>query len=402
MSAIPDPGATPAANGESGAMEPAWVNSLADLMLEDREDRGETGEGALRRARRYARFLEYVTRGSPRYHAHDPMTCREEPAIRQWPANLSFHLGQASVFVAGQGKGKTNAVSFLIGKALAHRPDWDVYTNVPYPWDPRAPLAGVVPAPPHLHHVDDMVGLMRGIATTILAGRKPAVAIDETDQSVTSHEWSTDRAESWTRFLFVERHFRVRGPLLVYHYFESVPLPLRRSGDLRGSYFRVVVRGGERRLARVEDTSQWWVVGESVLPFLTLGWGGFDINVDMADLEKRLAGGHRQVAQSVLAYLDELEATRAEEAELTEAEARLAHAESVEAMHRGRAERNEAHEDRLEEIVRAFVEDPKLTIRAAAERFHSSHSTLVDLKAVARRRLERATESVLHVTGYGP
>ncbi|MGI0156768.1 MAG: hypothetical protein ACREDE_11645, partial [Thermoplasmata archaeon] len=136
---------------------PDWVRPLADLMLEDREDKGETPEGALRRAERYARLLEYVTPGSPRYHDHDPLTCTEEPRIRQWPANLGFHLGQASVFVAGQGKGKTNALSFLIGKALAHRPDWDVYSNVPIPWDPRSPLAGVVPRPANLYHVVDMV-----------------------------------------------------------------------------------------------------------------------------------------------------------------------------------------------------------------------------------------------------
>lgn len=402
MSAISELATTPHVYDESGPPEPAWVPLLANLMLEDREDKGETEDGSLRRARRYTRFLEFVTPAGPRYHEHDALTCAEETAIRQWPANLGFHLGQASVFVAGQGKGKTNAVSFLIGKALAHRPDWDVYTNVPYPWDPRAPLAGVVPSPPNLHHVDDMVGLLRGVATTILAGRKPAVAIDETDQAVTSHEWSTDRAESWTRFLFVERHFRVRGPLLVYHYFESVPLPLRRSGDLRGSYFRVVVRGGERRLARVEDTSQWWVVGESALPFLTLGWGGFDINVDMADLEKRLAGGHKQVAETVLEYLVELEETRAEEAEVAAAEARLAHAEALAASHRGLAERHDAHEARYEEIVQAFATDPKLTIRAAAERFHTSHTTAVDLKAVARRRRERTAESLLPVTGVRP
>lgn len=372
------------ANAELASTDSPWVPALAQLMLADREDRGETEEAALRRARRYGRFLEYVTPGSTRFHAHDPTTCAEEPLIRQWPANLGFHLGQASVFVAGQGKGKTNAISFLIGKALAHRPDWDVYTNVPFPWDPRAPLAGVVPPPPNLHHVDDMVGLLRGIAKTILAGRKPAVAIDETDQSVTSHEWSTDRAESWTRFLFVERHFRVRGPLLVYHYFESVPLPLRRTGDLRGSYFRVVVRAGEHRLARVEDTSRWWVVGESALPFLTLGWGGFDINVDMADLEKRLAGGHEQVAGTVLEYLDELEERRQLEAAAAEAEAREMHAQAVTQLHVELAEQHQAQLERRERIIGRLLEGDTFAAIVAEE--HASPRYLVTLNEIARRR----------------
>jgi hypothetical protein len=344
-----------------------WTGPLANAILEDRIDRGETAEGSRRKAERYRRFLRSLE--AP----HDVATCTLERAIRRWPGDLCFHAGQASVFVARQGAGKTNAISFLIQKALRHRPAWDVYTNVPFPWDGE--LKGIVPSPANLHAVGAMSELLRGIGQTILANRIPAVAIDEMDQATTSHEWASDRSESWTKFLFVERHFRVRGPLLAYHVYEHVPLPLRRAGALRGSYFRVVVRGGERRLARVEDLSTWWVVGESSLPFQTLGLRGFDIDVDMADLETHLDGNRKQVALQLLAYLD----ARAQAKTAGDAQG-MSEAELSPAARR--AERAKT----LEQIVEALVAGPKLKSRPLMEQFHVGPRTIRDLRVVADRR----------------
>ncbi len=372
-----------------------WTETLGESIEEDRVDRGLDRESALRRALRYREWLEALP------EKHDRSACEDEEFIRRWPGDLCFHAGQATVFVARQGGGKTNTLSYLVQKAIEHRPEWDVYTNVPFPWD--GALRGVVPAPPRLHSVRSMSGLLRGVAETILANRIPAVAIDEMDQATTSHEWASERSESWMKFLYVERHFRVRGPLLAYHVYEHVPLPLRRIGDLRGSYFRVVVRGGERRLARVEDTSTWWVVRESVLPFLTLGLRGFALDVDMSDLEDRLDGDRRTVARQVLSYLAEEERRRREEEGMDAAGARAAHAAAVARRDAGIAERHLAQAERLETIVHAFMEDPNLTIRRAAERFGSSHSTLIELKATALRRLRESSASAspaLHATGY--
>ncbi|MHB8430194.1 MAG: hypothetical protein ACYDDZ_06640 [Acidimicrobiales bacterium] len=365
---------------ESSAPSVSWTSALARSILEDRIDRGATVERAEEMALRYQAWLDRV-RGTP----HHRLTCPEERLIREWPGDLCFHTGQATVFVARQGAGKTNTLSYLIQKAVEHRPEWDLYTNVPFPWDGAAGRS--IPSPPTLHAVRSMTGLLRGISKTILAGRIPAVAIDEMDQASTSHEWASQRSESWTKFLFVERHFRVRGPLLAYHVYEHVPLPLRRVGDLRGSYFRVVVRNRERRLARVEDTSAWWVVRESVLPFQTLGLRGFSLDLDMADLETHLDGDRMEVARQTLAYLEELEARRLEEGNDTQAEARETHAAAVAEVDLAVAEQHRVKLDRRERIIQAFLARPGLTQREAQHEFGASAQYIVLMREIARKRL---------------
>lgn len=368
-----------------------WRSALAEEILEDRVDRGETPAQAARRADRYAAWLDRVSLGR-----HDRPSCPDESDLARWPGDLGFHTGQATVFVARQGAGKSNALAVLIEKAVEHRPGWDIYTNVPFPWTES--LAGTVPAPPNLYPVSSFAELLRGIGRSILADRIPAVAIDEMDQAATSHEWAGDRSESWTKFLYVERHFRVRGPMLAYHVYEHVPLPLRRTGALRGSYFRVVIRGGLRLLARAEDPSAWWVVPESSLPFLTLGHHGFDLDVDMADLGRHLSGNHKAVARQMLEYLDELAARRKVEAEEHAAEVREAHRDAWIHSEAAVAERQVAFDRRNEEIVALLLERPESTNAELTVRYHVSRGLLARLRAVAEAR---RTDPPASVRGSG-
>jgi hypothetical protein len=355
-----------------------WVDRLADVLLDDRIDQGWTEASARAAAERYRRWHEALS------VPHDPSTCALERDIHRWPGDLGFHTGRSSVFVARQGAGKTNAIAFLIQHALVHRPDWDIYTNVPFPWD-YFPGAGI-PGPPHLHPVRSMSAMLRGMANSELAGRIPAVATDEMDQAISSHTWREDADESWTKFLYIERHLRVRGPLMAFHVYEHVPLSLRRVGDLRGSYFRVVVLGGERLLARVEDQTQWWAVGESDLPFLSTGLRGFSIDVNMGDLENHVDGDRKTVARQILSYLDELDTKRRESGELGPDEARGRHSASVEEVHRAAAEDHGAKLARREEVIAAILREPNLTARELQARFHVSSRKAVELRKVAELR----------------
>ncbi|HLN51105.1 MAG TPA: hypothetical protein VK455_03495, partial [Thermoplasmata archaeon] len=85
-----------------------WTDVLAEEILRDRVDHGVTPEGALRRAKRYRAWLGSIP------VQHDRATCPEEALIRHWRGDLGFHTGQATVFVARQGAGKTNAISYLV------------------------------------------------------------------------------------------------------------------------------------------------------------------------------------------------------------------------------------------------------------------------------------------------
>lgn len=384
-------------NAGGGDERPDWVEPLVALLVRDGQDRRppSTRERAERVALRYAGFLRWLER------PHDSDTCIVCLKGHDWPGQFLFHVGQPTVIVAPQGHGKTNAVSFLTELALGHRRDWDIYTNVPFPW--FEDLKGTVPGPLNLYPVHSATGLMAGIANTVLRDRIPAVVLDESGQWLSSHDWRSGGAESWTKFTYVERHFRTRGPVLIYHTWKTVLEPLRQEGDLRGSYCRVIKARGKYRIARVEDRSRWWVVEQSALPYLTLGLRGFDMDLDFKELGEHLSGSLTTVAQQVLDYLSALAEQRADEAEVAAAEARLAHSEAVAARNLGVAERHAAHEERMESIIGAFMEDPALTIRQAAAQFSSSHSTLVELKATAQRRLRRAGQAPsLQVTGAGP
>lgn len=373
---------------------PDWTESLAREIFEDRVDRGVSREGAEQRARRYRAWLAHLS------DSHDRATCPEEALIRRWPADLCFHTGQATVFVARQGAGKTNTLAYLIQKAIEHRPEWDLFTNIPFPWEGR--LAGTVPAPPRLYPIASLSQLLRGIANTILGGRIPAVVVDEMDQASTSHEWASDRSESWTKFLYVERHFRVRGPLLAYHVYEHVPLPLRRVGDLRGSYFRVVVLGGEHLLARVEETSAWWGVRESVLPYLTLGLRGFDLDVDMAYLERHLNGDREEVGGQTLAYLDELVQRRQREASDQFATARAAHLGAISERRVAITEREHALEARNERIVQLLMVRPEATNTELTAEFHVSREMLARLRNVAHERTRPVADRTVRGSEAAP
>lgn len=352
-------------------MTESWELDLARAILVDREDRGITFDEARARAGRYARWIRDLP------PEHDPSTCWLEPAIRHWPGDLGFHTGQVSVVVAPQGKGKTHLLSRQIELALAHRPNWDIYNNVPFLWE----SVPSVPRPPRLFPVRRMSEFLEGMwARTLPAGRVPALVVDESDQFASGHDWYKDEGESWTRFLYVERHFRVRGPLLAYHVYEHVPQPLRRSGDLRGSYFRLVLVGREHRLVRQEDPSQWFAVDETNLPFGSLGLRGFKIDVDMGELEEHLTGS--TLPELCRQGLDYLAAHRAAEDHVGRAE-RL-NRERLAAERESKDRVQGAGTRRRDRIVAWWLENLGATTAECVEKFSTSRRFAVETREAAR------------------
>jgi len=287
-----------------------------------------------------------------------------------------------SVFVAPQGKGKTNTFCRLIELALAHRPSWDIYTNAPFLWE-AVPGA---PRPPRLFPVRRMSEFLEGMwAHTLPSGRIPALAVDESDQFASGHDWYKDEGESWTRFLYVERHFRVRGPLLAYHVYEHVPQPLRRSGDLRGSYFRLVLVGREHRLVRVEDPSQWFAVDETNLPFGSLGLRGFKIDLDMGELEEELTGSTLpELCRQGLNYL-----ARHRAAEAHADRAGSVNRELVAAERESRDKVKGAATRRREEIIAWWLEHLGAETAECCARFTTSRRFAVETRQAAREELIR-------------
>ena len=212
--------------------------------------------------------------------------------------------GRPTVVFAGQGKGKSNFATWVIEKVLETRPDWDVYTNVPFPWDEDG--GGPPEAKPcdRLHAISRLSEVLRGAAGSVRAGRKPAVIIDEMDQAVTSHDWSSEAAQSWQRLVNIERHLRIRGPLLVYHAYRHIPVVLRE-GTMLKAMLQVIIKDGQHwEICREEQEDGFLHIPRSVLPYLTYGLRGFDIDVEVQDLEKHLSGSLESVARQLTDYLD--------------------------------------------------------------------------------------------------
>ena len=211
--------------------------------------------------------------------------------------------GRPSVVFAGQGKGKSNFGAWVIGLVLENRPGWDVYTNIPFPWDRDG--GGPPEARPsdRLHAISSLSEALAGAAGSVAEGRSPALVIDEMDQAVTSHNWSSGDAQSWQRLMNIERHLRIRGPLLVYHAYRHVPVVLRE-GTMLKSLLQVIVRHDSRWVIK-RGVEGFLHVPQAVLPYLSYGLRGFAIDVDVQDLEKHLSGSSDAVACQIVRYLAE-------------------------------------------------------------------------------------------------
>jgi hypothetical protein len=285
----------------------------------------------------------------------------EDRKARRYVEGTWLSEGRPSVVFAGQGRGKSNFAAFVIEKVLETRPAWDVYTNLPFAWDPDGDGPAASEPWGRVRPVSRLSELLRGAAGSVRAGRKPAVVIDEMDQAVTSHSWASEEAQSWQKLVNIERHLRIRGPLLVYHAYRHVPVVLRE-GTMLKSLLQVIIKDRARWVIRREEEG-FLQVPSTVLPYLAYGLRGFDVDVDVGDLEKHLSGSGERVAGQVLAYLE-------------------AHRPAREVA----SERRAAKQERDEEIIRAFVEDPGLTVREAKRRFNAGSSHLVELRSVAQAR----------------
>ena len=289
--------------------------SLVEMILRDRSPYGWDRQRAVEAAERYESWLRGLA--TPRQPSEE-----SQRKVRHVLERSLLRAGRGAALYAAQGRGKTNALAVVTQLVLVNRPDWEVFTNVPYPW-----WSGHGRAPPRMHLTESLSGLLKALSERTLKGKWSAVIIDEFDQSDTSHSWATDASESWAKYLFIARHYMTRGPLVVFHSFSFIPKTIR--GGAVGSPFKLVNRGGERAIADLENPDGEWVctVPESDLPYLTFGLRGFKIDVDVQELEAQFtgpefAGDVEAVAKATLKYLDrgpsaaqQLKAMRTAEAE---------------------------------------------------------------------------------------
>ncbi len=366
--------------------------SLVDAIWQDRSHRpgGFSKEAARRLADRYEEWLDRVQDGT----AADLYVPEEVDRL----LGAVQRRGRMSALYAPQEKGKTNLCAFVTELILACRPGWEVFTNVPYPWH-----GGGGRAPEHLHLIESDEELLTKLSERLKEGHgNSAIILDEFDQVDTSHSWSSDASQSWSKFVNVKRHYGAMGPLVVFHAFNQVPLEIR-SGST-GSAFKLVVRGGEHTLIDLENLDEWVAtIDRSVLPHLTYGLRGFELCVDFGALQRRFRGSAFRgdpaaVAEETLRFLEEARDIRAaEEAERSE-QLRAEHAAVLTEYRKGVIANTQAKVERETKIIRAFRERPGLTIREAAALFSASHQYLVRLRERALRQEPQLSDTPLPVS----
>ncbi|MGP8071613.1 MAG: hypothetical protein ACLPZM_00570 [Thermoplasmata archaeon] len=145
-------------------------------------------------------------------------------------------------------------------------------------------------------------------------------------------------------------------------------LPGAREGGLRWWWER---RPHHIYLVRTREEEGPLHVPPTVLPYLAYELRGFDIDVDVSDLEKHLSGGGQRVARQLLGYLKNLRSGWSLD-----------------------AEKRAVKERRDEEIIRAFTEDPGPTIKVAKLRFWAGEHRRVRLRDVAMVRGTRRHDAL--------
>ncbi|MDA8055586.1 MAG: hypothetical protein M0Z77_08085 [Thermoplasmatales archaeon] len=205
---------------------------------------------------------------------------------KYWVNSVLFTM-RPTIIYGAQGQGKSFLCSWSILRAIVVNPDWDFYTNLPFFWfDYPEELPDAIL--PNVYLVRNMEEMLKGIIRSRRAGRYPAIILDEMDATVDSYSWQSEESQSWRIFTQFQRHFYVKGPILVYHYAKHIPAYLRVGG--MGRVVLLEYHNG-RRYILAEFTRPWDLVIEGFTPpYASHGSYPFEINVDMRYLYRKLEG----------------------------------------------------------------------------------------------------------------
>lgn len=258
------------------------ITLLAQLIM---DDTGMSGEGARNWATSEIQAVAAIKENRARLG-----TTEGQPSARYWTNSIFFNMRPTIVF-GPQGQGKSYLCSWAILRAMIANPDWDFYTNLPYFW---FDYPGELPdaALPNVFLVRNMEEMLRGIIKSRRNGRYPAIILDEMDAEIDSYSWQSEESRSWRIFTQFQRHFYVKGPILVYHYAKHIP-PYLRNGGMARVIFLTYHDAKRYVLARFTKPYKLVIKGFAP-PYASHGSYPFEINVDMKYLYRKLEGVNTQ------------------------------------------------------------------------------------------------------------
>ena len=182
---------------------------------------------------------------------------------------------------------------------------------------------------PKIILVDKMSELLEESAKCILRNVIPAPVIDEMDSALVSSQMRGKIGVSLQAYTWVERHLDTQGPLLVYHYYWSIPKDVRIGGlahKILGVfwYSNYVTRRRKRVVSRPDmwefnptrSGMRYFPVALTSLPYHNKGWSSYHIDVDMQWVNQKIGNAtQREAARRILEMMPKREWEKEEKKE---------------------------------------------------------------------------------------
>ena len=273
------------------------TDSLELLAQLIREDNGISSERALSWAQNQQRIVKALSEGRA------IVTSRDGNVAPKYWTNSVFFTMRPTIVYGPQGQGKSWLCSYIILRAIIVNPKWDFYTNLPFfNFDYPEELKDM--ALPSVYLIRSMKELLEGIIRSRRADRIPAIILDEMDAEVDSYSWQSQESQSWRIFTQFQRHFFVKGPILVYHYAKHIPGYLRNGG--MGRVVFLTYRQGKYYVLAGFTRPNKLVVTGYTPPYASHGGYPFTVNIDMRLLYRKLEGvSPQKILDSMESSLEE-------------------------------------------------------------------------------------------------
>ena len=214
-----------------------------------------------------------------------------------WINEIFFPAGYGTTVFGRQGLGKTNLATFLMQTGLILHKNWIFLVNIPFPKPVISRLSDRV------IQVRTSEEMMRNIIQILKRGLIPVLILDEFDSVFSSTMMSSKQGRSWQSFVWRQRHFSVRGPLMLYHDVKSIPPPVRNK-QIGGEILWIKGWEDERYVSN-PDLPHYMKIRKTKIPFLSHGSIGFQIDLDFSDILNRVSGSQEEVIEQIEGILNE-------------------------------------------------------------------------------------------------
>ena len=208
-----------------------------------------------------------------------------------WINTILFPAGYGTTVFARQGMGKTNLGVFSMQTGILLHPNWVFLHTIPFPEVVKEKMGD------KFIEVRSAREMMLKIIEVIREGKIPAFVPDEFDSVFSSRSFSSRPAKSWLAFTWRQRHFSLRGPLMLYHDVKTIPPPIRNK-ELGGEILWIKGWEEERYISN-PDLKYYMKIGWTKIPYLSHGNTGFEIDIDFAKLLNKVSGSQEEVMDQI-------------------------------------------------------------------------------------------------------